>query len=118
MNLARSMRGLLFVLAASLAFAPPSWAITDEEIFRQMRFNFINPGARALGLGGSFIAVADDATAAQANPGGLMQLAAPEFFVEERFIGGDKNSGEETVAGFFPFQFSSSHEQRPITPAN
>lgn len=113
MNFARPMRGLLLVLAVSLAFAPAAQAITDEEIFRQMQFNFINPGARALGLGGSFIAVADDATAAQANPAGLMQLAAPEFFVEERFIGGDKSSGEDSVSGIF--QFSSSNERRAVT---
>src|SRR5262245_38681594 len=115
MNLARSMRGLLFVLAASLAFAPLSWAITDEEIFRQMRFNTINPGARALGLGGAFIGIADDATAAQANPAGLRQLAAPEFFVEERFIGGDKTSGDEDIVGFFNFHLSSSNERRSVT---
>jgi len=36
------------------------------------------PGARALGLGGAFTAVADDATAALANPAGLANLSAPE----------------------------------------
>ena len=32
--------------------------------------NIIGSGARALGMGGAFIAVADDATAASWNPGG------------------------------------------------
>lgn len=36
-------------------------------------------GARALGLGGAFTAVADDATAASWNPAGLTQLERPEF---------------------------------------
>jgi hypothetical protein len=36
------------------------------------------PGARALGLGGAFIAVADDATAAESNPAGLVILTRPE----------------------------------------
>jgi len=36
-------------------------------------------GARALGMGGAFIAVADDATAATFNPAGLAQLLKPEI---------------------------------------
>ncbi|MBN2134414.1 MAG: hypothetical protein JW737_01665 [Acidobacteria bacterium] len=46
------------------------------------RTNFsgvVGSGARALGMGGAFIAVADDATAASWNPGGLGQLERPEF---------------------------------------
>ena len=30
-------------------------ALTDEEIFREFRFNLISPGARARGMGGAFI---------------------------------------------------------------
>ncbi len=41
--------------------------------------NIIGSGARALGMGGAFIAVADDATAASWNPGGLTQLERPEI---------------------------------------
>ena len=37
-------------------------------------FNLQNPGARAMGIGGAFISLADDSTAAQANPAGLTQL--------------------------------------------
>jgi len=40
--------------------------------------NPVGSGARALGMGGAFIAVADDATAASWNPGGLTQLGTPE----------------------------------------
>jgi long-subunit fatty acid transport protein len=36
--------------------------------------NPVGSGARALGMGGAFIAAADDATAASWNPGGLVQL--------------------------------------------
>ncbi len=43
--------------------------------------NFVGSGARALGMGGAFIAVADDATAASWNPGGLTQLERPEFSI-------------------------------------
>lgn len=41
--------------------------------------NAVGSGARALGMGGAFIAVADDATAASWNPGGLTQLERPEI---------------------------------------
>ncbi len=41
--------------------------------------NVVGSGARALGMGGAFIAVADDATAASWNPGGLTQLEEPEL---------------------------------------
>ena len=44
-------------------------------------FNPVGSGARALGMGGAFIAVADDATAASWNPGALMQLDKPEVSI-------------------------------------
>lgn len=43
--------------------------------------NPVGSGARALGMGGAFIAIADDATAASWNPGGLIQLEKPEISV-------------------------------------
>ena len=43
--------------------------------------NPVGSGARAMGMGGAFIAVADDATAASWNPGGLVQLKTPELSV-------------------------------------
>lgn len=42
-------------------------------------FNPVGSGARALGIGGAFIAIADDATSASWNPGGLIQLEKPEI---------------------------------------
>lgn len=41
--------------------------------------NPIGSGARAVGMGGAFIAIADDATAASWNPAGLIQLEKPEI---------------------------------------
>ena len=49
-------------------------------------FNPVGSGARAMGMGGAFIAVADDATAASWNPGGLIQLEKPEISVVGSFI--------------------------------
>ncbi len=50
-----------------------------------LEFSFSNPGARSLGFAGAFAALADDATAAFANPAGLVQLTKPEVSVEGRF---------------------------------
>ncbi len=55
-----------------------------QEAPPALEFNFSNPGARSLGLGGAFAALADDATAAFANPSGLVQLALPEISLELR----------------------------------
>ena len=53
---------LCFALAASLA-ASSAFAITSDEVNAGIQFNFANPGARALGMGGAFLGLADDATA-------------------------------------------------------
>jgi len=70
------------------------------------QFSFSNPGARSLGLGGAFVALADDATAAWANPAGLVQIAEPEVSVEVRywsystpFVSGGRIRGEPTGVG-------------------
>jgi len=71
-----------------------------------IQFSFANPGARSLGLGGAFAAIADDATAAFANPAGLTQLTRPEVSIEGRywnyvtpFTVGGRVSGEPTGIG-------------------
>ena len=43
--------------------------------------NTVGSGARAVGMGGAFIAIADDATAASWNPAGLIQLEKPEVSI-------------------------------------
>jgi long-subunit fatty acid transport protein len=71
-----------------------------------LQYNFSNPGARSLGLGGAFVALADDATAAYANPAGLTQLAVPEVSIEGRswqysttYTKGGRASGAPTGIG-------------------
>jgi long-subunit fatty acid transport protein len=59
-------------------------AITDSDVNSIIPFNFANPGARSLGMGGAFLGLADDATAAYTNPAGLTQLLEPEISVEGR----------------------------------
>jgi hypothetical protein len=65
----------------------------------------VSPGARSLGLGGAFVAVADDATAAWANPSGLMQLARPEISLEGRSWDEDREgfASNQSSLGFLSF---------------
>lgn len=76
-------RTLVVALAAACAWSP-AWAITDNEANASVSFSFSNPGARALGMGGAFLGLADDASAAYANPAGLVQLVTPELAAEVR----------------------------------
>lgn len=66
-------------------FAPKANAIVAHEGMSSFDFNFDTPGARALGMGGSFISLADDATAAQTNPAGLVILTRPEISTEFKY---------------------------------
>lgn len=63
-----------------------TWGLTAsaQEQPATFEFSFSNPGARSMALGGAFAALADDATAAFANPAGLVQLLEPEVSVEGR----------------------------------
>jgi len=74
------------LLAAAVLTAGRSAAQTNTENFAQFRFNFNNPGARATGIGGAFMSIADDATASEANPAGLTTLLKPELSVEAKGI--------------------------------
>ena len=64
------LAGLAIIFAASGA--------GGAEVEIPSSFNPVGSGARAIGRGGAFIAIADDATAASWNPGGLTQLKTPE----------------------------------------
>jgi len=57
---------------------------TDIEALSGLQFNFGNPGARSLAMGGAFIGLADDASATEGNPAGLTILRRPEVSVEMR----------------------------------
>jgi long-subunit fatty acid transport protein len=65
------------LLSASILLSVNAFASERVEI--PSSFNPVGSGARALGLGGSFIAMADDATAASWNPGALTQLRTTEL---------------------------------------
>ena len=71
-------------LPFSLGFLLLATGAAAQEAPVVLEFSFSNPGARAMGLGGAFTALADDATAAFANPAGLVQLTRPEVSIEGR----------------------------------
>ena len=70
------------ITTCCLAFCYSTYSFGGEFIQNIEIPSSVNPvgsGARAMGMGGAFIAVADDATAASWNPGGLIQLETPEI---------------------------------------
>lgn len=71
-------------LALLLAGSVAGVSLAQEEAPPSLEFSFSNPGARSMGFGGAFVALADDATAAFANPAGLIQLVSPEVSFEGR----------------------------------
>lgn len=52
-----------------------------QQVEVSSSLNPVGSGARATGMGGAFISVADDATAASWNPAGLIHLERPEVSV-------------------------------------
>ncbi len=83
-------------------------------------WNFTGVGARAAGMGGAFIGVADDATAVSWNPAGLTQLDKPEASIVGRGLGEiyevtfdygvetyeDEHAILNFLSGVYPFKFS------------
>jgi long-subunit fatty acid transport protein len=89
-----------------------AFAQSDIQANVGAQFDFSRPGARSLGMGGAFAALADDGTAALQNPAGLPTLAKPEVMVEGRssrlstpyteggrLLGTPTNLGVDTVSG-------------------
>jgi long-subunit fatty acid transport protein len=66
-----------------VAFSAIMLTVADSNAFEEFAstLNPVGSGARATGMGGAFIGVADDATAASWNPAGLIQLEKPEISV-------------------------------------
>ena len=73
---------ILFFFISALLFRfliSSAWAQAPSVIEMPSSPNPVGSGSRSLGMGGAFIGVADDATAASWNPGGLIQLETPEL---------------------------------------
>jgi len=84
-----------------------SWCEAVPLIEIPGSFNPVGSGARAIGMGGAFIGIADDATASSWNPAALIHLKKPELsFVfshdhlqeKNRFKSYPKSSGQQPVS--------------------
>ena len=75
-----SFGGVLVLLAASAQAQTPAdrLGFELEAVLRARSGLDVGAGARAYGMGGAFLARADDATAASWNPAGLSYLRLPE----------------------------------------
>ena len=109
------IRALALLLAGVLL---PAGVMAQQAIV-PLHLSISDPGARSMGFGGAFVALGDDATAAFANPAGLVQLAKPEVSIEGRHWsystpftesgrveGVPSGNGIDTVDGL---QYANSH---------
>ncbi len=117
----------LSVFAMSWAFEF-SFVLAQDDIDQFQRIhiasspNPVGSGARAMGMGGAFIGVADDATAASWNPGGLIQVQRPEISLVGNWFDREEDNtfglnpeadGKQSVSGedvnyasiTYPFEF-------------
>jgi long-subunit fatty acid transport protein len=99
-----AVRKVLF--AVGLAALAASAALAQTQLPNPgLQVQFAPPGARALGMGATFVAVADDATAAVSNPAGLIILSRPEVSAQFRYssftstspFGADLPDSEESI---------------------
>jgi long-subunit fatty acid transport protein len=107
----RIVTTVMLVAAMLGAGASAAQAQTNHEVNAAIQFNFSNPGARSLAMGGSLTGLADDATAALTNPSALPLLPSPEVSGEFRAFhfstaftaagnaGTPTNIGVDTVQG-------------------
>src|SRR5213080_2803214 len=114
------MRRFLFAaIVCSLVALPLAAQNTDIESLSGLQFNFGNPGARSLGMGGAFLGLADDASAAEANPAGLTVLRKPEFSVEIRnYVEQQTFSTTGTFPDITRTDFNHYSQRVPITFAS
>jgi hypothetical protein len=69
---------VLWAVIALAGAAVPATAQTTDPVFAGWRFSPATVGSRSAGMGGAFLAVADDARAAVTNPAGLTQVPVME----------------------------------------
>lgn len=80
----QSMKSKLSLALLAVIASTNAHAVSSIEYNSGLQFNFSNPGARSLGMGGAYLGFSDDATAAYTNPAGLTVLSQPEIALEVR----------------------------------
>ncbi|MGA1874425.1 MAG: OmpP1/FadL family transporter [bacterium] len=91
--------GLMFLFCSGEALRPSTSYADYPDMKMNATPNPVGSGARAMGLGGAFISVADDATAASWNPAGLLQLTKPEFSVAGSWFSGRIDYQPSEISG-------------------
>ena len=102
----RPVLTLLLAAGGSFLGAQSIYSVIAEQ--SRTAFTIQGAGARAVGTGGAFIAVADDATAVSYNPAGLAQLLDPEVSLT-----GTYHDRKLNLTGF-----SSTNNNAPTTYDN
>lgn len=90
------MKRIIFSLATILL------AVSSARALETASFLNVGVGARGLGMGGAYTALADDADAIYWNPAGLAQVAAHEFQAS------DAELTQNTREGFFSYARTAS----------
>ena len=89
-----------------------SWSGSHAQVALEIEskmFKIATPvgsGARALGIGGAFISIADDATAASWNPAGLINLKRPEISIVGSFFSERQEYDTSSVTGEIDDRFN------------
>lgn len=107
---------MIAAILASVPAAPVLAQSSDGSVF-----DFSLPGARARGMGGAFVAIADDASSVYSNPAGLTSLFRPEVSIEGRVwnlrfltidrghaFGSPSNIGVDTISGLQDREFTNT----------
>ncbi len=103
-------RTLILALALAL-FGAVAFAQQTQDLTTTLPMGTGGVGARAMGMGGAFTAIADDGTAATWNPAGLSQLKRPQMTVVYNFIRDDRNTDWQgsltTARGYYiPYTYA------------
>ena len=75
---------------ARFGFSGQANAQTNERIYEGLNFRFVTPGARAVGMGVTFIGLADDATAAASESRWLVESPTAQSSRSETIRSGHK----------------------------
>jgi len=84
-----------------------------QNVVLRNSFNPVGAGARGLGMGGAFIAVADDGSAASFNPAGLAQLRRTELTAVGFSYGLDSSLQIPAGNGTFDSRETNTRHSRP-----
>lgn len=119
---------LPIILVGLFVFYPPNHLLATvlNRDAMSVDFNISSPGARANAMGGAFIGLADDATAAFTNPAGLVVLTKPELAVEYKHTnttvvtyaypdGYEREFSDNTTSGISFLSFSYPLEKANVT---